>query len=156
MKIGCSPCGDSTSRHKHICHTRQRFCYISSEKTLNDSLSFNRVSLYGEFSRNCKLIIGFNDTSLFLQSAIRYTVYVYVKLNRYNPRVLLLACFVIMAGLRLLQLCGFMGPHRLGSLEEKAVCISEFVWKYFVRKLSHGKYKINIRYVRCQFRTTHR
>jgi len=114
--------------HRHSCHTRQQFCYvISSEKTLNDFLSFSCVSLYGELSRNCKLIIGFNDTSLFLQSAIRSTVYVYVNLNRYNPKVLLLACFVIMAGLRLLQLCGLMGPHSLGSLEEKAVCISEFL-----------------------------
>jgi len=59
--------------HRHSCHTRQRFCYvISSEKILNDSVFFNCVSLYGEFSRNCKLIIAFNDTSLFLQSAIRF------------------------------------------------------------------------------------
>jgi len=79
-----------------------------------------------------------------------------VKLNRYNPKVLLLACFVIMTGLRLLQLSGLMGPHRLGSLEEKAVCISEFLWKYFVCKPSHGKYAINIRYVHCQFRTAHK
>ena len=114
--------------HRHSCHTRQQFCYvINSEKTLNDCLFFSCISLYDEFSRNCKLIIGFNDTSLFLQTAIRSTVYFYVKLNRHNPKVLRLACFVIMAGLRLLQLCGLMGPHRLGSLEEKAVCISEFL-----------------------------
>jgi hypothetical protein len=32
-----------------------------------------------------------------------------------------------MAGLRLLQLGGLMGRHRLGILEEKAVFISEFL-----------------------------
>jgi hypothetical protein len=152
------PCGDSPSlpqaqlSHKATVLLYNKFWEVFKRL----SFSFSCVSLYGEFSRNCKLITGFNDTSLFLQSSIRSTVYFYVKLNGYNPKVLLLACFVIMAGLRLLQLCGLMGPHRLGSLEEKVVCVSEFLWKYFVCKLSHGKYKINFRYVRFRFRTTHR
>ena len=118
--------------HRHRCHTRQQFCYvISPEKTSSDFLSFSCVSLYGEFSRNCKLIIGFNDTSLFLQSAVRSTVYIYVKLNRYNPKVILLACFVIMAGLRLLQLCGLMGPTVWGALKKRLSVFQSFCENIF-------------------------
>jgi len=71
----------------------------------------------------------------FYNPPLGFRVYIYVKLNRYNLRVLLLACFVIMAGLRLLQLCGLVGPHRLGSLEEKAVFQS--LWENILHVNSH-------------------
>jgi len=135
--LACSPCGDSPSLLQ--AQLSQKATVLLRNKFWEDfkrlSLSFNCVSLYGEFSRTCKLIIAFNDRSLFLQSVIRLTVYVCVKLNRYNLRVLLLACFVIMAGLRLMQFCGLVGHHCLGSLEKKAVFQS--LWENILHVNSH-------------------